>query len=517
MERPPRHSARLSAARAPAAAVALLALAALTVLALPALVGSAHTATDQTFADVPPDHPYHAAIEGMHAAGVVDGYPQDDGTVLFKPGNPVWRAQLVKMLAATMALPVDEGMTSPFDDLGVDDATLYPHEYVAAAAAAGITNGVTATSFAPYRNVSRAQAVTMIVRAVTALMPATLEAPPRGYHSVLGAFDATHSPNMDLASFNGLLDGVEGLGADWDPFADAGRGEVAQMMWNAKERGRVLPRVADLRPGTVRYALSMTLEGHVTATGAPGEEPFLDETTLTAATTVEILGATDGIADLTIAFDDIRIDGLPAGIDPVRLAFGLDERGGITYLTSQDGPLTLEESLRKTALTTFAFACFLAPLQTRLAVPGDRWSGSLAYPFDESRSGVSSETWVRLEGVADEGGRRIASLEYRNDLALEFPTELDLTDPPAGQALLPADPGAPVLVLDLSGVAAKEGSVRIDTRTGLPVSADALVDIALHLDAPAVQTGAPEAYARLAGMGTLSVTLTGTALLEEAP
>lgn len=45
---------------------------------------------------------------------------------------------------------------APFTDLDPDDPTnLYPHEYVAAAPAAGITNGTRATTFSPWADISR--------------------------------------------------------------------------------------------------------------------------------------------------------------------------------------------------------------------------------------------------------------------------------------------------------------------------------------------------------------------------
>ena len=46
-------------------------------------------------------------------------------------------------------------------------------------------------------------------------------------------FDPIHGLGLRLAEYNGLLVGVLGFGADWDPWKYASRGEVAQMLWNA--------------------------------------------------------------------------------------------------------------------------------------------------------------------------------------------------------------------------------------------------------------------------------------------
>jgi hypothetical protein len=183
------------------------------------------------FPDVGTDHPYRVAIEGIHALGIAAGYE----TGLFGPGDGVKRAQFAKMIVSTVGLAPSEGMYHPFTDLGENPATdLYPHEFVAAAYAYGITQGTTASTFGPYLSVSRAQAVTMIVRAVQRLRGDAFGQPPSGY-GTLGDFDATHSANMRAAEFNGLLAGLQDFGPVWDPWATATRGECAQILWNVTQ------------------------------------------------------------------------------------------------------------------------------------------------------------------------------------------------------------------------------------------------------------------------------------------
>ena len=192
------------------------------------------------FTDVPGDSPYLLAIHGLYSRAVIAGYPGPAGTA-FRPGEPVRRAQFAKMIVGAFGFPVDEGLESPFTDLGVDIVApspgvdnLYPHEYVAAAALAGVTKGVTATSFAPYQEITRAQVMTMVVRALREHGRRPLEDPPDSYGQWgnLAAFvDPTHGQNAHLAEWNGLLDGIDLQG--WDVWSPAGRGEVAQMLWNA--------------------------------------------------------------------------------------------------------------------------------------------------------------------------------------------------------------------------------------------------------------------------------------------
>lgn len=187
-----------------------------------------------SFVDVPTDHPYRPAIESLAQRGIVVGYPVSGGAE-FRPGNPVWRAQFAKMICELWNLEVDEADVSPFTDLGPDDpATPYPHEYVAAAARAGITTGITPTTFGPYTDISRAQVITMIVRSAQRLDPSLLAAPPADYPSLVPAFSEVHDANLRIAQYNGLLKQLQGYGSTWDPWAKATRGEVAQMLYNLK-------------------------------------------------------------------------------------------------------------------------------------------------------------------------------------------------------------------------------------------------------------------------------------------
>ncbi|MHB0979522.1 MAG: S-layer homology domain-containing protein [Thermoleophilia bacterium] len=128
---------------------------------------------------------------------------------------------------------MDESMHTRFTDMPPDPSDdLYPNQYVAAAYFAGITRGVTATTFEPWSPISRAQLVTMVVRGVSGTEPTVLVEPPAGYAGPLGDFDPTLAENMRVAEFNGMLDGLAGFGRSWDPWAPATRGEVAQVLWN---------------------------------------------------------------------------------------------------------------------------------------------------------------------------------------------------------------------------------------------------------------------------------------------
>jgi hypothetical protein len=158
---------------------------------------------------------------------IVGGYPDDT----FRPANPLWRAQFAKMIIGTLGLPCSESDVSPFAD--VEDGgpdTLYPDNFIAVAYAFGITYGTSPATFSPYRNITRAQVVTMVVRAMDSIHPTTLAAPPESYRATWGDFDPTHGTSTRRAEYNGLLDGLPVT--ELDPWGDMSRGEVAQILYN---------------------------------------------------------------------------------------------------------------------------------------------------------------------------------------------------------------------------------------------------------------------------------------------
>ena len=123
------------------------------------MVATAPTSFVSPFADVPGQHRFRTAILGMDELGIAGGYPlpgitgghvPDGKDRVFRPDEPLLRAQLAKMICEAFDVPVTESMTSAFTDLGADDpANLYPHEYVAALTASGVIKGKTAARFDP--------------------------------------------------------------------------------------------------------------------------------------------------------------------------------------------------------------------------------------------------------------------------------------------------------------------------------------------------------------------------------
>ncbi|MHB1342754.1 MAG: S-layer homology domain-containing protein [Thermoleophilia bacterium] len=207
----------------------LLILAAVLVLARSVAPASA-------FSDVSAEHPYAAAINDLFDKQIVSGYM--DGS--FGPENPAMRQHYAKMIVLSLGLPVSEADVCTFGDVLISGPeSLYPDNYIAVAASNLITKGTGPGHFSPDSHITRAQAITMVVRALERLKPGTLSPPPAGFGSTWGDFSPDHAVPAATAEANGLL---AGLGANalypggdltaLDPFGDMSRGEIAQLLHN---------------------------------------------------------------------------------------------------------------------------------------------------------------------------------------------------------------------------------------------------------------------------------------------
>ena len=94
-----------------------------------------------------------AAVE----AGLLGGYP--DGT--FRPGQAMTRAELTATIVRAAKLPVDPSAKLSFADAA--DIPKWAVPYIAAANKAGLAGGVGGGRFAPNKEASRAEAVSMIL------------------------------------------------------------------------------------------------------------------------------------------------------------------------------------------------------------------------------------------------------------------------------------------------------------------------------------------------------------------
>jgi hypothetical protein len=111
-----------------------------------------------TFSDVPTTYWAYAAISALAVRGVVSGFPNG----AFEPDAAVTRAQFAKMLDLTLGLRV-AGAGTTFQDV---PASAWYAPYVAAAAQAGLLDGISASKFDPDGVLTREEMAVLLERAL---------------------------------------------------------------------------------------------------------------------------------------------------------------------------------------------------------------------------------------------------------------------------------------------------------------------------------------------------------------
>lgn len=172
------------------------------------------------FPDVPGAHPYWTAIKGLAEEGAVAGFPGGSGTAVFRPDAFLTRGQFAKIVVEALDVPTSG-------------------DYLSTLVNQGVLLGDARGRLNPYGPLTRAQLVTLVVRAADKFRPELLAGPSLDslsthgdLMSTLGIFDQAHGFNLRRAEWGGLLDGLVGFTRTWNPWQAATRGEAAQVLWN---------------------------------------------------------------------------------------------------------------------------------------------------------------------------------------------------------------------------------------------------------------------------------------------
>ncbi|MDR1571810.1 MAG: S-layer homology domain-containing protein [Clostridiales Family XIII bacterium] len=125
-------------------------------VSIPVQVGAKISFIDMLDPATGTDHWARPYIEALAGKGIVNGI----GDSMFGPDYPLTRAQFLAMLAKTVeGLDLNAAPPSGFQDVPVDE---WHFRYVNWGHAAGIVNGMDATSFAPDAEISREQMAVML-------------------------------------------------------------------------------------------------------------------------------------------------------------------------------------------------------------------------------------------------------------------------------------------------------------------------------------------------------------------
>lgn len=167
------------------------------------------------FLDVNPDSVHAAAIDRLAELGIATG----DAEGRFSPGDTVTRAQTATLLARTLDLePIEDDRFEDVLDTNVHAPAIN------ALVEAGVSTGVTETTFAPNRSVTRAQLASLLTRAVE--LPAADELPVEDVDP-----EDVHAPAIAAVAAAGITTGV--TATSFAPEALIRRDQLATMLARA--------------------------------------------------------------------------------------------------------------------------------------------------------------------------------------------------------------------------------------------------------------------------------------------
>ena len=169
------------------------------------------------FDDVKVDAWYHDAVHYCAQEGLFNGV----SATTFAPNAKMTRAMFVTVLYRMAGSPDVSGMEMPFTDVKAG----WAYDAIVWAYNNGITKGMTATTFAPNAEISRAQLVTMLYRAEGS--PAVSGAAD---FADAGSFAAWSADAIAWASANGIVNGYKDN--TFKPNNTATRAEMATIMYN---------------------------------------------------------------------------------------------------------------------------------------------------------------------------------------------------------------------------------------------------------------------------------------------
>ena len=181
----------------------------------------------RSFTDVPATYWAKIYIEELAKNHIIDGYPEEDDTFSYKPDNNITRAEVIKLLVASLQLELEyEFDGSRFTDW--DEVEDWAKPYVGAAVNAGFVYGsleggllyVNANS-----NITRQETVAMAVR--------VLDIDVEGWKPPAAAPDFEEAedwaqPTLAFAVNNKMINTDQGL---IRPLADATRAETAMVLF----------------------------------------------------------------------------------------------------------------------------------------------------------------------------------------------------------------------------------------------------------------------------------------------
>ena len=169
-------------------------------------------------------HKHEADIRALYGLKIVTGNP--DGS--FKPDSPLNRAELVKLLVGA-SVSGFESIKNQYDQNCFPDiaAGQWYTPYVCYSKEKNIVKGYTDGTFKPARNISKAEAVKVVLGSFVFTIPETAD---KSYFSDVSA-SSWYAPYLQTAFEKGILEETEN--SSFNPDTNILRGAVSHIIYQA--------------------------------------------------------------------------------------------------------------------------------------------------------------------------------------------------------------------------------------------------------------------------------------------
>ncbi len=191
------------------------------VLLFSTITFEAAAAPADRFEDVNPKAWYYEDVAGAVDSGLFVGV----GDFSFKPTQKITRAQFATAMANLCNADVSSYTEIPFKDVG---ETYWGRKYIAWAYAMGVVSGMSATKFAPNRNITRQEMCAMLVRTIEKVLKRALPASGGPTFADQGKIASWARTSVDKCAAAGIIVGSEGK---FHPLDNATRAEAAAVLY----------------------------------------------------------------------------------------------------------------------------------------------------------------------------------------------------------------------------------------------------------------------------------------------
>ncbi len=177
-----------------------------------------------SFADVDDKFPHFNAIEYVKEKEIVEGYKQKEGQPLFKPNQPIIRAEALKMILESAEVPIDDVKAiAKYSDVDVKQ-WFYP--YVMKASEIEVVKGYTDGTFKPAQDLALVEALKILLEAH--------EIDTKSFAGETPAFkdvpkDAWYAQYVNYAQSKNIVIGR--LDGNLEPMRKITRGQLAEIIY----------------------------------------------------------------------------------------------------------------------------------------------------------------------------------------------------------------------------------------------------------------------------------------------